>query len=64
MTVSLSVVSFPKVLIANIYLALTVISLTPSSTNLSFWLPSQFLVTVCSYPSVISIKTDHLLCLF
>ena len=45
MTVSLSVVSLPKVLIANIYLALTVIPLTPSSTNLSFWLPSQFLVT-------------------
>ena len=46
MTVSLSVVSFPKVLIANIYLALTVILLTPSSTNLSFWLPSQFFVTI------------------
>ena len=45
MTVSLSVVSFPKVLIANIYLALTVIPLTPSSTNLSFWLPSQYFVT-------------------
>ena len=46
MTVSLSVVSFPKVRIANIYLALTVIPLTPSSTNLSFWLPSQFFVTI------------------
>ena len=46
MTVSLSVVSFPKVLIANIYLALTVIPLTSSSTNLSFWLPSQFFVTI------------------
>ena len=64
MTVSLSVVSFPKVLIANIYLALTVISLTPSSTNLSFRLPSQFFVTIRSYPSVTSSKTDHLLCLF
>ena len=46
MTVSLSVVSFPKVLIAIIYLALTVIPMTPSSTNLSFWLPSQFFVTI------------------
>ena len=46
MTVSLSVVSFPKVLIANIYLALTVIPLSPSSTNLSSWLPSQFFVTI------------------
>ena len=46
MTVSLSVVSFPKVRIANIYLALTVIPLSPSSTNLSFWLPSQFFVTI------------------
>ena len=45
MTVSLSVVSLPKVLIANVYLALTVIPMTPSSTNLSFWLPSQFFVT-------------------
>ena len=45
MTVSLPVVSFPKVLIANIYLVLTVISMTPSSTNPSFWLPSQFFVT-------------------
>ena len=43
MTVSLPVVPFSKVLIANIHLALTVISLTPSSTNPSFWLPSQFL---------------------
>ena len=46
MTVSLSVVTFPKVLITYIHLALTVISLTPSSTNLSFWLPSQFFVTI------------------
>ena len=55
MTVSLSVVPFPKVLIANIYLALTVISLTPSPTNLSFWLPSQFLC----YHSFVSVR--HLL---
>ena len=45
MTVYLSVVSLPKVIIANVYLALTVIPMTPSSTNLSFWLPSQFFVT-------------------
>ena len=45
MTVSLSVVSFPKVLIA-IYLALTVIPLSSSTTNLPFWLPSQFFVTI------------------
>ena len=44
MTVSLPVVSLPKILIANIFIALTVIPLTPSSTNLSFWLPSQFFV--------------------
>ena len=46
MTVSLPVVSLPKVLIANIFIALTVIPMTPSSTNLSFWLPSQFFVTI------------------
>ena len=45
MTVSLPVVSLPKVLIA-IYLALTVIPLSPSTTNLPFWLPSQFFVTI------------------
>ena len=64
MTVSLPVIPFSKVLIAYIHLALTVISLTPSSTNLSFWLPSQLFVTVRSYPSVTSLETDHLLCLF
>ena len=64
MTVSLPVVPFSKVLITNFHLALTVISLTPSSTTLSFWLPSQFFVTIRSYPSVTSLKTDHLLCLF
>ena len=63
MTVYLSVVSFSEVLIA-IYLELTDIPLSPSTTNLPFWLPSQLLVTVRSYPSVISIKTDRLLCLF
>ena len=46
MTVSLPVVSFLKVLIANIYLVSTVIHMTPSFTNLSFWLPSQFFVTI------------------
>ena len=46
MTVYLSVVSSPKVRIANIYLALTVIPMRPFSTNLSFWLPSQFFVTI------------------
>ena len=60
MTVYLSVVSFSEVLIA-IYLELTDIPLSPSTTNLPFWLPSQFLVTVRSYLSVISIKTNHLL---
>ena len=46
MTVSIPVVSSPKVLVANIYLVPTVIPMTPSSTNLSFWLPTQFFVTV------------------
>ena len=45
MTVSIPVVSTPKVLVANFYLVPTVIPMTPSSTNLSFWLPSQFFVT-------------------
>ena len=44
MTVYLSVVSFSEVLIA-IYLALTVTPMAPSSTNWSFWLPSQFFAT-------------------
>ena len=48
MTVSLPVVSFLKVLIANIYLVSTVIHMTPSFTNLSFWLPTQFFVTIQS----------------
>ena len=46
MTVSLPVVSFLKVLVANIYLVSTVIPMTPPSTDLSFWLPSQFFVTI------------------
>ena len=44
-TVSLPVISFPKVLVA-IYLVSTVIRMTPSFTNLSFWLPSQLFVTI------------------
>ena len=30
----------------NFYLVTTVIPMTPSSTNLSFWLPTQFFVTI------------------
>ena len=66
MTVSLPVISLPKVLIANIFIALTVIPLTPSSTNLSFCLPSQYFVafqfmSVCHLhkdgPSPLSVLT-------
>ena len=46
MTVSLPVVSFLKVLVANIYLDPTVIPMTPLSTDLSFWLPTQSFVTI------------------
>ena len=46
MTVSIPVVSSPKVLVTNFYLVPTVIPMTPSSTNLSFWLPTQFFVTI------------------
>ena len=46
MTVYLPVVSLLKVLITKNFIALTVVPMTPSSTNLSFWLPSQFFVTI------------------
>ena len=46
MTVYIPVISSPKILVANFYLVPTVIHMTPSFTNLSFWLPSQFFVTI------------------
>ena len=46
MTASIPVISSPEFLVANFYLVLTVIPMTPSSINLSFWLPTRFFVTI------------------
>ena len=62
MTVSIPVVSSPKVPVANFYLVPTVIPMTPSSTNLSFWLPTQFFVTI-QFMSVHHLIKDGPICL-
>ena len=62
MTVAIPVVSSPEALVANFYLVPTVIPMTPSSTNLSFWLPTHFFVTI-RFMSVRHLVKDGPTCL-
>ena len=62
MTVAIPVVSSPEALVANFYLVPTVIPMTPSSTNLSFWLPTHFFITI-RFMSVRHLVKDGPTCL-
>ena len=62
MTVYIPVISSPKVLVANFYLVPTVIPVTTSSINLSFWLPTRSFVTI-QFMSVRHLIKDGPICL-